>query len=48
MNSSLAVQEKTAAQLAVDHAKDAIDALVLKGDTSKLSIEQKTQRSSVS
>jgi hypothetical protein len=43
MNSSLAVQEKTAAQLAVDHAKDAIDALVLKGDTSKLSIEQKTQ-----
>jgi hypothetical protein len=43
MNSSLAVQEKTAAQLAVDHAKDAISSLVLKGDTSKLTNEEKVQ-----
>jgi hypothetical protein len=41
--SNLAVQEKTAGQLAVDNAQDAINALVIKGDTSKLSLEQKTQ-----
>lgn len=41
--SNLAVQEKSAAIVAVDNAQDAINALVIKGDTSKLTTEQKTQ-----
>jgi hypothetical protein len=41
--SSLAVQEKTEGRLAVEQAKDAINSLVLKGDTSKLTDPEKIQ-----